>query len=274
MSGNQVMQCEDPGGCVIGSVPGSQVFRAGEGSVEGGPQARVFVRRGRRPGRDHAVAREAAEHREAGLEPGGGPPAGSDPVDGAGERVDPLVAGARLAQPPAPDRLAGSLSKMLAPEIAVFRAVLAPAGFSARFDAVRRTYRYRILNREFPDPLRRRIAWHVKHPLDVEGMNRAVGHLRGEHDFASFCRRAEGRSTVRTVERAVWSSRPDDMLRFEISASAFCHQMVRSITAWSVEVGRGRRSPEETPSVLAAQDRAAAAGAAPPHGLTLWQVDY
>ena len=192
----------------------------------------------------------------------------------ARQQVVGVVLEAGAGEPPAPDRLAGSLSKMLAPEIAVFRAVLAPAGFSARFDAVRRTYRYRILNREFPDPLRRRIAWHVKHPLDVEGMNRAVGHLRGEHDFASFCRRAEGRSTVRTVERAVWSSRPDDMLRFEISASAFCHQMVRSITAWSVEVGRGRRSPEETPSVLAAQDRAAAAGAAPPHGLTLWQVDY
>ncbi len=192
----------------------------------------------------------------------------------ARQQVVGVVLEAGSGEPPAPDRLAGSLSKMLAPEIAVFRAVRAPAGFSARFDAVRRTYRYRILNREFPDPLRRRIAWHVKHPLDVEGMNRAVGHLRGEHDFASFCRRAEGRSTVRTVERAVWSSRPDDMLRFEISASAFCHQMVRSITAWSVEVGRGRRSPEETPSVLAAQDRAATAGAAPPHGLTLWQVDY
>jgi len=192
----------------------------------------------------------------------------------ARQQVVGVVLESGPGEPPAPDRLAGSLSKMLAPEIAVFRAVRAPAGFSARFDAVRRTYRYRILNREFPDPLRRRIAWHVKHPLDVEEMNRAVGHLRGEHDFASFCRRAEGRSTVRTVERAVWSSRPDDMLRFEISASAFCHQMVRSITAWSVEVGRGRRPPEETPSVLAAQDRAVAAGAAPPHGLTLWQVDY
>ena len=177
-------------------------------------------------------------------------------------------------EPPAPDRLAGSLSKLLAPEITVFRAAPAPAGFSARFDAVRRTYRYRILNREFPDPLRRHIAWHVKHPLDVEAMNQAVEHLRGEHDFASFCRRAEGRSTVRKVESAVWSSRPDDMLRFEISASAFCHQMVRSITAWSVEVGRGRRPPESTPAVLAAQDRATAAGAAPPQGLTLWQVDY
>lgn len=176
--------------------------------------------------------------------------------------------------PPLPRNLASSLTKLLSPEIVVFRAERAPDGFSARFDAVRRTYRYRILNREFPDPLRRGIAWHVKHPLDVEAMNRAAGHLVGERDFASFCRRAEGRSTVRTVERAEWSRRPDDMLRLEISASSFCHQMVRSIAAWSVEAGRGRRPPDSTPAVLRARDRAAAAGAAPPHGLTLWQVDY
>lgn len=175
---------------------------------------------------------------------------------------------------PPPHRWAVSLTKALAPEIVVFRAERAPAGFSARFDAVRRTYRYRILNREFPDPLRRRTAWHVKHPLDIGAMNRALEFLRGERDFASFCRRAEGRSTVRTVEGAEWSRRPDDMLRLEISAPAFCHQMVRSIAAWSVEVGRGRRRPDSTPEVLRARDRSAAAGAAPPRGLTLWRVDY
>ena len=105
-------------------------------------------------------------------------------------------------------------------------------------------------------------------------MNEAAGYFVGEHDFASFCRKAEGRSTVRTVTSAGWRRLPDGLLCLEIEGLAFCHQMVRSIAAFSVEAGRGRLAPEEAVRVLEARDRNAARGAAPPHGLVLWRVDY
>lgn len=171
------------------------------------------------------------------------------------------------------DRLARSLTKLLAPEIVVYAAERAPEDFSARFSATRRTYRYRVLNSPHPDPLRRATTWHVRAPLDLVAMNRAVGHLVGEHDFASFCRRREGASTVRTVLSASWSDR-SGILELEIAGTAFCHQMVRSVVAFSVEVGRGRIEPDSTPQVLRARDRNRARGAAPPHGLVLWHVDY
>jgi len=178
------------------------------------------------------------------------------------------------AKPVDPDRLARSLTKLLAPEIVVYAAARAPDGFSARFSATRRTYRYRVLNRPYPDPLRRTTSWHVREPLDLGAMNRAVGYLVGEHDFASFCRRREGASTVRTVLSAMWSAQSGGILELEIAGTAFCHQMVRSIVAFSVEVGRGRIEPGATPRVLRARDRNEARGAAPSHGLVLWQVHY
>ena len=192
----------------------------------------------------------------------------------AGVHARHQVVSFSTAKPVDPDRLARSLTKLLAPEIVVYAAARAPDGFSARFSATRRTYRYRVLNRPYPDPLRRTTSWHVRQPLDLGAMNRAVGYVVGEHDFASFCRRREGASTVRTVLSAGWSAHPESILELEIAATAFCHQMVRSIVAFSVEVGRGRIEPGATPQVLRAGDRNKARGAAPPHGLVLWQVDY
>ena len=192
----------------------------------------------------------------------------------AGVHARHQVVSFSTAKPVDPDRLARSLTKLLAPEIVVYAAARAPDGFSARFSATRRTYRYRVLNSPHPDPLRRATSWHVREPLNPGAMNRAVGYLVGEHDFASFCRRREGASTVRTVLSAAWSAQPESVLELEIAATAFCHQMVRSIAAFSVEVGRGRIEPGATPRVLHARDRNEARGAAPPHGLVLWQVHY
>ena len=192
----------------------------------------------------------------------------------AGVHAHHQVVSFSTGKPVDTDRLARSLTKLLGPEIVVYVATRAPDGFSARFSATRRTYRYRVLNSPYPDPLRRLTSWHVREPLDLAAMDRAVGYLVGEHDFASFCRRREGASTVRTVLSAGWSARPDGILELEIAGTAFCHQMVRSVVAFSVEVGRGRIKPDTTPQVLHARDRNKARGAAPPHGLLLWQVDY
>jgi len=113
-------------------------------------------------------------------------------------------------------KLVRSLSKLLGPEVVVYRCQPVGDEFSARFSAAYRVYRYRILNRPFPDPLRRGFAWHVKDPLDVDAMHEAVQTFIGEWDFASFCRKAEGRTTVRTVLDASWCARPNDILRFSV----------------------------------------------------------
>jgi tRNA pseudouridine38-40 synthase len=171
-------------------------------------------------------------------------------------------------------RLVRSLNRQLGPEIAVSRIVPVGDGFSARFDATERAYTYLILNRETPDPFHAPFCWQYPSPLDIDRMNEAAGHFIGEHDFASLCRKAGERSTVRLVRRAAWSRRDGDLLAFDVAASSFCHQMVRSMVALCVEVGRGRLDPSDVLAILEARDRRIAKGAAPPHGLTLVAVEY
>ena len=172
-----------------------------------------------------------------------------------------------------PRRIIRAVTSMLGPEVVATAGAVVDDSFDARFSATGRSYRYRILNGPFPDPLRRHTVWHVSAPLDLDRMNRAASHVVGEHDFASFCRRAEGRTTMRTVHEAEWN-REGDLLVFAISAKAFCHQMVRSITGFCVDAGRGRVDPDSMPEVLAAEDRRAARNIAPPTGLVLWDVSY
>jgi tRNA pseudouridine38-40 synthase len=170
------------------------------------------------------------------------------------------------------DRTARSLNKLLGDEIVVWDCRLAAEGFNARFSAKSRTYRYFIANTPLLDPLQRHHVWHVPYSLDLVSMNAAAAHLVGEHDFASFCRKAEGRSTERTVLSANWQEGAP--LIFEIRATSFCHQMVRSLIALCVEVGRGNIPSDAVPAIIAARDRNAAIGPAPPQGLILWEVGY
>jgi tRNA pseudouridine38-40 synthase len=182
------------------------------------------------------------------------------------------------------ERIQRSANTRLGPEIVVREVTEVAPDFSARFSATGRRYRYHVVNRDVPDPLLARTAWWVGAPLDVSAMEAACLHLLGEHDFSSFCRKPkpgpdqDGNvvepSLVRRVIGARWVTLEDDILRFEIEGSAFCHQMVRSIVGFLVAVGTGKRSSEDLPGVLAARDRAAAEQPAPPHGLNLWQVDY
>ncbi|MFQ5966576.1 MAG: tRNA pseudouridine(38-40) synthase TruA [Acidimicrobiia bacterium] len=173
-----------------------------------------------------------------------------------------------------PSRLVGRLAKLLPPDVAVQDFVEVPPEFNARFDAVSRTYRYMVYNRAVADPLLRRTSWHVPTPLDIEEMRKASAHFVGRHDFASLCRRAEGRSSVRTVLAASWDEPSDGVLTFEVEGESFCHQMVRSMVALAIEAGRGKVAPHEVPAILEARDRNAAKGAAPARGLILWAVSY
>ncbi|CAB4994558.1 MAG: tRNA pseudouridine(38-40) synthase TruA [Actinobacteria bacterium] len=174
-----------------------------------------------------------------------------------------------------PAMLVERLNRMLGSEIAVRDASIAPLGFDARHSARARTYRYTVLNRSTPDPSMARSAWWVPEPIDVHALQLAATPFIGEHDFASFCRKGpEGSTTVRRVLESEWHDLGDGVLRYQVKATAFCWQMVRALVGTQVEAGRGKRKAGEILSILRAKDRAAAGQLAPPHGLSLWRVDY
>jgi tRNA pseudouridine38-40 synthase len=168
------------------------------------------------------------------------------------------------------------VNRSLAPAVVVRGAAVAPAGFDARRSATGRRYRYTVHNRPAPDPFEAATSWHVPSPLDLSVMRLACDPLYGEHDFASFCRRPAnpGGSLVRRVRSADWMVAGDGLIRFEIEASSFCQQMVRSLVGTMVDIGLGRRKAGEMAAILRAADRAAAGRLAPPHGLCLWEAMY
>lgn len=173
-----------------------------------------------------------------------------------------------------PARLQRSLNSLLAPEVVARAVAEAPVGFNARRSALWRSYRYLVDDGAVPDPARRWTVWHLGFPLAEAAMDAAARGFVGERDFASLCRAKEGGTTVRRVLEAGWERADDGLLVFSVRAGAFCHQMVRSMVALCVEVGRGRLEAAAVAGILEARDRAASRGAAPPHGLTLWEVGY
>jgi tRNA pseudouridine38-40 synthase len=172
------------------------------------------------------------------------------------------------------EKLLRRLRGVLAPDIAVPAVAEAPPEFDARFGALARHYVYRLTDDPSgPPPLRRgdTVGW--PRTLDVEAMALATGLLLGEHDFAAFCRRREGATTVRTL-LALDVVRTGKLITVSASADAFCHSMVRSLVGALLAVGEGRRLPEWPAGLLARSDRASDVPVAPAGGLTLVRVDY
>jgi tRNA pseudouridine38-40 synthase len=181
----------------------------------------------------------------------------------------PHVAWAAAA-PVAARRLAG----LLPPDVRVHAVGPAPAGFDARFSALCRRYSYRVCDDPAAaDPLRRAdTLWH-RHPLDVARMNEAALGCLGEHDFAAYCRRRDGASTVRSLIRLAWARR-EGVAVAEVVADAFCHNMVRALVGALLAVGDGRQPVTWPREVLAARIRDPAVHVVPPHGLCLEGVRY
>jgi tRNA pseudouridine38-40 synthase len=169
-----------------------------------------------------------------------------------------------------------SLNRALRPSIVVRDLSVAAEGFDARRWATGRTYWYTVRNDVVADPFLARTSWHVPEPLDLAAMRLACDPLIGEHDFSSFCRRppVQDPSLTRIVRDARWVDLGESLLRFEIEASAFCHQMVRSLVGTLVDVGLGRRRAGDMAFILRSRSRQAAGQLAPPHGLCLREVSY
>ena len=150
-----------------------------------------------------------------------------------------------------------------------------PEAFDARFSAVWRRYAYRIADHPaLADPLVRRAVLARPRRLDLDAMNAAASGLTGEHDFAAFCKRREGATTVRTLLDLSWGRDAEGLAVASVRADAFCHHMVRSLVGALVAVGEGRRPPPWAADVLAAGVRDAAVTVVPAHGLTLEEVGY
>jgi tRNA pseudouridine38-40 synthase len=167
------------------------------------------------------------------------------------------------------------LARALPPDIRVRAIGPAPDGFDARFSALWRRYSYRVCDDPATaDPLRRHeTLWHPR-GLDLAAMNAAAGTLTGEHDFAAFCRRREGATTVRALRRLDWRRDDDGVAVACVVADAFCHNMVRALVGALLAVGDGSRPPSWPSAVLAAAVRDPAVRVVPPHGLCLEEVRY
>lgn len=182
------------------------------------------------------------------------------------------VAHVDLADEVDPTTLLRRLQRVLPPDIAVRDVMAAPGGFDARFSALERRYVYRICD-TVPDPLTRAMVVTTTKPLDVEAMNAAADHLLGEHDFASFCKKREGATTIRTL-RELSTERAHGRVETTVRADAFCHSMVRALMGALVAVGEGRYAPDWAGVILAGHVRDPRVRVMPAHGLTLEEVVY
>jgi tRNA pseudouridine38-40 synthase len=167
------------------------------------------------------------------------------------------------------------LNGVLPKDIVVHGVSLAPEGLHARFSATSRRYLYRICDQpQLLDPLRRHDTVIHRRALDVGAMHAASQRLLGLADFAAFCKKREGATTIRTLLDYSWTRAADGTVCASVVADAFCRSMVRALVGAVIPVGEGRRPVEWPAQVLVAGQRHPAVIVMPPHGLSLEEVFY
>lgn len=193
----------------------------------------------------------------------------------AGVHAEAQVVLLELARDIQPDKLRDALNFHMKPHlVVVLRAAPAPDGWNARFSAIGRRYRYRILNRRPRPALLAGHAWHVEHPLDDAVMHRAAQSLLGRHDFTSFrASSCQANSPLRTLDR-LDVTRHGEVIEIVAEARSFLHHQVRNMVGTLRLVGDGTWPVARVAAALSARDRSAAGPTAPPHGLCLTGVCY
>jgi tRNA pseudouridine38-40 synthase len=185
--------------------------------------------------------------------------------------ADVPAAGWAQAGPAAARRL----SRLLPADIRVHGIGPAPEGFDARFSALWRRYSYRVCDDPaVAEPLRRHDTLWYRHRVDVRAMNDASAACTGEHDFAAFCRRREGATTVRNLLNLEWARTSPSVATATVIADAFCHNMVRALVGAMLKVGDGSKPVGWPAQVLAGRVRDPAVTVVAPHGLCLEEVRY
>lgn len=172
------------------------------------------------------------------------------------------------------EKISYALNQRLPEDIRIQRSEEVPADWHPRHCDSRKTYEYRIYRGEFPLPTKRLYSLFTYYKLDVEKMQEAAAYFVGEHDFKSFCQvNAQVKTTVRTVTAVrVYEEGPDVII--QVTGNGFLYNMVRIMAGTLLEVGRGNRSPQEIPDMIAACNREAAGPTAPAHGLTLIKYEF
>ena len=173
-----------------------------------------------------------------------------------------------------PERFLYAVNALLPEDIVVVDSCEVAADWHPRHCNTEKTYEYRVLNQKLPDPMRRRDAYFVSFPLDLEKMRKAAGYLEGEHDFKSFCNvHTHVENTVRTIYR-LEVIREENVITFRVRGNGFLYNMVRIISGTLIEIGNGQYPPERMDKILKACDRAAAGPTAPAQGLTLMGIEF
>jgi tRNA pseudouridine38-40 synthase len=185
------------------------------------------------------------------------------------------VAHVDLTKPFRADQVRDGLNAHLRPHpIGVLAAEIVDQTFEARFSAIKRHYRYRIINRRADLAIDLGRAWRVPKPLDSNAMHRAAQCMIGKHDFTTFrAMECQAKSPEKTLD-ALDITRHGDDITVTTSARSFLHHQVRSMVGSLVWVGEGRWSEADLKAALEARDRSACGIVAPPDGLYLVKVDY
>ena len=193
----------------------------------------------------------------------------------AGVHATGQVAHVDLSKTWRTDTIRDALNAHLKPHpVAILSAAEVPGSFNARMSAVKRHYRYRILNRRAPAAIERNAVWHVPWALDADIMHQAAQVLVGRHDFTTFrASECQADSPIRTLDR-LDVRRDGELITVEASARSFLHSQVRSLVGTLVQAGNGRWSIADVRRALEAKRRSACAPLAPPQGLALTAVDY
>ncbi|MHA1536263.1 MAG: tRNA pseudouridine(38-40) synthase TruA [Alphaproteobacteria bacterium] len=193
----------------------------------------------------------------------------------AGVHAAGQVAHFDLAREAPADTVRDALNAHLRPAaISVLAAEIAPKDFNARYDAIARHYRYRILNRRAPPALERGRVWHVGTPLDAGAMHEAGQIFVGKHDFSSFrASECQAKSPVKTLD-ALTVSRLGEEIEIAVRARSFLHHQVRNFAGTLRLIGEGKWTKGDLAAALSARDRARGGPTAPAEGLCLIAIDY